>query len=235
MSELQSLKALVGQLEESTNQVETLQAIGKELLTKYVIQLPGNIRIQPLWVEAYYSNAGKKFADPFIHGVDEQKGDENFGKLYFHHKTDDQRSGVDICLPCGAYHLSFLLKYTLVNDEFTTQGQLSRKIREAYNQLSEEKKAEILHREENSTEYIMYTTRIGLGTRNEEDKERKEYQKLPLAIVRDFHKKFVASTSLPGKEKLIKQYLDSSNKTVSEKAAFCRKHLGYCPSEYKEK
>ena len=71
-----------------------LQLIGRMLVTDYVIKI-GNITIEPLWVEAYYSNVAKEFADPFIHGKEEQS---EFGILYFHHKTDDSRGGVDICL-----------------------------------------------------------------------------------------------------------------------------------------
>ena len=71
-----------------------LQLIGRMLVTDYVIKI-GNITIEPFWVEAYYSNVAKEFADPFIHGKEEQS---EFGILYFHHKTDDSRSGVDICL-----------------------------------------------------------------------------------------------------------------------------------------
>lgn len=241
MDELKELKGLVHELEKSTSPVEKLQEIGRELLTEYIILLPDGVEIQPLWIEAYYSNLNedKKFDDPFIHGVDEQKGEENFGKLYFHHKTDDQRSGVDICLPCGPYSLSFLLKYTLVNGEYTTQSQLSGKIRAAYNKLNEKDKSQILRTKQNRTEYIVYTSRIGLDSKKEKDpikREAKEiYQPLPLAIVRDFYKAFPTNLSLPRKEKLIKQYLDSSDKTAAEKSAFCQEYLGYCPSKYKEK
>lgn len=41
------------------------------MVTDYVIKI-GNITIEPLWVEAYYSNVAKEFADPFIHGKEEQ-------------------------------------------------------------------------------------------------------------------------------------------------------------------
>lgn len=251
---MEKLKAMVEELKDSDEKeiIQKLQEIGKEFISNYEIRLEGpkdEIVIQPLWVEAYYSdidsmeayesNIGKKFMDPFIHGADEQKGENNFGKLYFHHKTDDQRSGVDICLPRGPYYLSFLLKYTLVNDLFTTQSQLSGKIREAYNKLDEKKKSEILKRVESATEYVTYTTRIGLNYKDEKDpvkKTQKEhYQQLFLATVRDFHKTFPATPSLPRKETLVKQYLEHSDKTMAEKAAFCKEYLGYCPREYKEK
>ena len=248
MRKVEELKDACGKEEN----VKILQEIGKELVSNYEIKLSNNsLVIMPLWVEAYYadiddidayeSNIGEKFIDPFIHGADEQKGAENFGRLYFHHKTDDQRSGVDICLPCGPYYLSFLLKYTLVNNVFTTQSQLSGKIREAYNKLKEDEQSKILTRVGNETEYeyVTYTTRVGLNSKNEKDpikkQQKEEYQPFLLAIVRDFHKTFTATPSLPRKETLVKQYLNSSNKSMVEKAEFCKTYLGYCPKEYKEK
>lgn len=103
-------------------QVNFLQEIGKKLLTEYVIKI-GDITIKPLWVEAYYSDTNTGFVDEAVHGNECQKN--QYGALYFHHKTDDQRSGVDICLSCGNYYLSYLLKYTLVNGIFKSQAQLS--------------------------------------------------------------------------------------------------------------
>ena len=102
-------------------QVKLLQEIGKELLTDYVIKV-GDVMVKPLWVEAYYFNAGTGFTDASVHRNECQS---QYGVLYFHHNTDDQRSGVDICLSCGEYYLSYLLKYTLVNGAFKTQAQLS--------------------------------------------------------------------------------------------------------------
>ena len=79
-------------------QVKLLQEIGKKLLTEYVIKI-GDITIKPLWVEAYYSDTNTGFVDEAVHGNECQKN--QYGALYFHHKTDDLRSGVDICLSCG--------------------------------------------------------------------------------------------------------------------------------------
>lgn len=264
LSELKEMVKSLADIEETDECVrrerveQQLQKIGKELITNYVIILPGDIVIQPLWVEAYYSdidsmeayesNIGKKFMDPFIHGADEQKGAENFGKLYFHHKADDLRSGVDICLSCGQYYLSFLLKYSLVSDSlvgnmFITQSQLSGKIRTAYNKLSENEQSGILNKIDNRTEYeyVACTTRIGLDPTKEKDSDKKEqkelYKPLRLAIVRDFHKTFFGTKSLPTKETLVKQYLNDPNNTMTmaEKVNFCKAYLGYCPTDYKEK
>ena len=74
-----------------------LQLLGKKLLTEYVIKI-GNIEVEPLWVEAYYSNISKKFSDPFIHGKEEQS---KFCVLYFHHNTDDSRS--EMCIRDRCY------------------------------------------------------------------------------------------------------------------------------------
>ena len=73
-------------------QVKLLQEIGKKLLTEYVIKI-GDITIKPLWVEAYYSDTNTGFVDEAVHGNECQKN--QYGALYFHHKTDDLRSGVE--------------------------------------------------------------------------------------------------------------------------------------------
>ena len=129
--QIRNLENITVSNEDYTAVEKELQLLGKKLLTEYVIKI-GNIEVEPLWVEAYYSNS-------------------KFCVLYFHHNTDDPRSGVDICLSLcdedknkSKYYLSYLLKYTLVNGEFTTQSQLSAKIRKAYNSLSESDKSCIL-------------------------------------------------------------------------------------------
>ena len=66
---------------------EKLQLLGEMLITNYVIKI-GDLKIEPLWVEAYYSNVAKGFVDPFNHGKEEQS---EFGILYFHHNTYDNR------------------------------------------------------------------------------------------------------------------------------------------------
>ena len=124
------LKNKVKELETQTDHdsiVKSLQEIGKLLLTDYVIQVD-DITVEPMWVEAYYYNR-RCFTDPFVHQNPEQK---NFGTLYFHHKKDDQRNGVDLCLSLGDYYLSFLLKYTFVKDRLRSQSQLSPLIRGKY-------------------------------------------------------------------------------------------------------
>lgn len=216
---------------------------GKKLLTEYVIKI-GNIEVEPLWVEAYYSNISKKFSDPFIHGKEEQS---KFCVLYFHHNTDDSRSGVDICLSLcdedknkSKYYLSYLLKYTLVNGEFTTQSQLSAKIRKAYNSLSESDKSCILLNKTfnatNTNDIVGYTTRIGLKATDSNpgtEKIKKSYISLRLAIAKNFDKSYPCEKRLPKLESLADNYL--STHESGNKENWYIDHFGYCPQKYKGK
>ena len=201
-------------------QVKLLQEIGKKLLTEYVIKI-GDITIKPLWVEAYYSDTNTGFVDEAVHGNECQKN--RYGALYFHHKTDDQRSGVDICLSCGNYYLSYLLKYTLVNGIFKSQAQLSSVIQ---HKLREDAK-NVLVREQNPTEVIVCTKRIGIASST--------YKDADLAIARDINQRFVTESgekkSLPQKTELLKAYIDAvysddQLNTEAQKAAISRKLVG---------
>lgn len=251
---MDTLKTLKGQIRDLTKIsnvehdssaliVEKLQLLGNELITKYVIKV-GDVTIEPLWVEAYYSNKNNGFEDPFIHGKEEQS---KFGILYFHHNTDDSRSGVDICLSLcnedkneSKYYLSYLLKYTLVNGEFTTQSQLSAKIRKVYNLLSESDKSRILSNKTfnatNTNDIVGYTTRIGLKATDsdpETEKIKKSYISLKLAIAKNFDKSYSCEKKLPKLESLADNYLstyDSGNKEN-----WYIDHFGYCPKKYKGK
>ena len=218
-----TLENLINQLTSTHDkdaQVNFLQEIGKKLLTEYVIKI-GDITIKPLWVEAYYSDTNTGFVDEAVHGNECQKN--QYGALYFHHKTDDQRSGVDICLSCGNYYLSYLLKYTLVNGIFKSQAQLSRVIR---HKLREDDK-NVLVREQNPTEVIVCTKRIRITS--------SEYKDADLAIVRDINQRFVTDSgekkSLPQKIKLLKAYINavySDDQTITEekKADISRRLVG---------
>ena len=172
--------------EEQPQQIKLLQEIGKELLTEYVIKV-GDITIKPLWVEAYYSDANTGFVDTSVHGDECQK---QYDVLYFHHKTDDPRSGVDICLSFGDYYLSYLLKYTLVNGVFKSQAQLSSMIPQELRNAKN-----VLVKESNPTDVIVCTRRIGIKSSEYKDKE--------LAIARDINQRFVTESgekkSLPQK------------------------------------
>ncbi len=118
MEYLEDLKLLVNELKNNTNkeeQIKILQKIGKTLITEYEIKVDG-IKIEPLWVEAYYYNQDN-FADCNSHLDDKQKN--RFGQLYFHNIG---RRGFDICLSnSDEFYLSFLLKATLIDGKFNTQ------------------------------------------------------------------------------------------------------------------
>ena len=201
-------------------QVKLLQEIGKKLLTEYVIKI-GDITIKPLWVEAYYSDTNTGFVDEAVHGNECQKN--QYGALYFHHKTDDQRSGVDICLSCGNYYLSYLLKYTLVNGVFKSQAQLSSMIP---HELREDAK-NVLVKEQNPAEVMVCTKRIGIASSAYKDED--------LAIARDINQRFATESgekkSLPQKTELLKAYIDAvysddQVNTEEQKAAISRKLVG---------
>lgn len=201
-------------------QVNFLQEIGKKLLTEYVIKI-GDITIKPLWVEAYYSDTNTGFVDEAVHGNECQKN--QYGALYFHHKTDDQRSGVDICLSCGNYYLSYLLKYTLVNGIFKSQAQLSSVIPHELRGTAKN----VLVKEQNPAEVMVCTKRIGIMS--------SAYKDADLAIVRDINQRFVTDCgekkSLPQKTELLKAYIDAvysddQISTEEQKAAISRKLVG---------
>ena len=201
-------------------QVNFLQEIGKKLLTEYVIKI-GDITIKPLWVEAYYSDTNTGFVDEAVHGNECQKN--QYGALYFHHKTDDQRSGVDICLSCGNYYLSYLLKYTLVNGIFKSQAQLSSMIPHELRGTAKN----VLVKEQNPAEVMICTKRIGIMS--------SAYKDADLAIARDINQRFVTDSgekkSLPQRTELLKAYIDAvysddQINTEEQKAAISRKLVG---------
>ena len=201
-------------------QVNFLQEIGKKLLTEYVIKI-GDIIIKPLWVEAYYSDTNTGFVDEAVHGNECQKN--QYGALYFHHKTDDQRSGVDICLSCSNYYLSYLLKYTLVNGIFKSQAQLSSVIPHELRGTAKN----ALVKEQNPAEVMVCTKRIGIMS--------SAYKDADLAIARDINQRFVTDSgekkSLPQKTELLKAYIDAvysddQISTEEQKAAISRKLVG---------
>lgn len=217
------METLINQLTSTHDkdaQVNFLQEIGKKLLTEYVIKI-GDITIKPLWVEAYYSDTNTGFVDEAVHGNECQKN--QYGALYFHHKTDDQRSGVDICLSCGNYYLSYLLKYTLVNGIFKSQAQLSSMIPHELRGTAKN----VLVKEQNPAEAMVCTKRIGIMS--------SAYKDADLAIARDINQRFVTDSgekkSLPQKTELLKAYIDAvysddQINTEEQKAAISRKLVG---------
>ena len=198
---------------------EKLQLLGEMLITDYIIKI-GDLKIEPLWVEAYYSNVAKGFVDPFIYGKEEQS---EFGILYFHHKTDDARSGVDICLSlCNESKI----EYTLVNGEFTTQSQLSAKIRKTYDSLPNQNDILKTSCNKSESDIVGCTTRIGLKVKDSDPlRDTKErYASLKLAIAKNFDKTYFIKKKLPHIESLAYSFLSTYD---SDKEKWCKKHLGY--------
>ena len=158
---MEKLEKLVNELVAESNeekQIKTLQDIGKVLITEYEIIVDG-IKIEPLWVEAYYYNQNK-FADCNTHLDDKQKN--RFGQLYFHNKG---YGGFDICLSnSDEFYLSFLLKATLINGEFSTQTGIYDFLTANDKSESElENKKDILVKKNSPENYeIKYAERVGI-------------------------------------------------------------------------
>jgi len=125
------------------------------------------------------------------------------------------------------YYLSYLLKYTLVNGEFTTQSQLSAKIRKAYYALSNKNDILETSHDESETNIVGYTTRIGLNAKDSDaskEKNKKSYASLELAIAKNFDKTYVVEKKLPRIESLAYSFLSTYD---SDKEKWCKDHLGY--------
>lgn len=221
MTELKKIAMELTETPRGERQIELLQLIGRELLSNYVIKV-SDITIQPLWIEAYYrfNDEVCGFDDSTVHGDERQC---EYDILYFHHKTDDQRSGVDICLsPKKGCYLSFLLKYTLVNGAFTTQSQLSKKI-----PVAARNDVGVLSFDPRPTDMIQFTKRIGITSGN--------YKDSSLAMVRDVNQRYTDASgkeqSLPQKTQLLKEYIDATypeeqKSTEAQKAEISRKLVG---------
>ena len=118
MEPILELKETVRRLEaarDTESQIELLQSLNDQLLTRFCVRLGEGILLLPLWVEAYYYHPGS-FEDSSAHLSPRQK--DRFGRLYIHSKG---YGGADICLSMGADYLSCLLKYSLINVEFLSQ------------------------------------------------------------------------------------------------------------------
>ncbi len=118
MEPILELKETVRRLEaarDTESQIELLQSLNDQLLTRFCVRLGEGILLLPLWVEAYYYHPGS-FEDSSAHLSPRQK--DRFGRLYIHSKG---YGGADICLSMGEYYLSCLLKYSLINGEFLSQ------------------------------------------------------------------------------------------------------------------
>jgi len=157
---MENLKNKVNELENEHNkvkQIRILQRINELLLTKYIIKVNDNFIIEPLRVEAYYYDENK-FIDCNVHRFAKQKGENRFGKLYIHRGW----SGVDICLSCGDYYLSFLIKNSRYKNESLKQIVLSSKLKMLNLDIDELEETMVLIPKPSNNKEVFHTVRKGL-------------------------------------------------------------------------
>ncbi len=193
-------KIVVEKLKEENpkKQIQILQDINTLLLTDYEFRIDDDI-IKPLWIEAYYYHENK-FKDDNTHQAKKQKEDDRFGKLYFHEKG---RGGVDICLSCGDYYLSFLIKYACVNGIFKSQMSLCSYLLKKYKKEYVENLfvLEKIPEEEKNHREVFSSIRKGLT------KESFKYEELAALIgINNKEYKFIYATGF-GKEKIVTEYM----------------------------
>jgi len=110
--------------------IQKLKEINKNFLKEYKIVINynnKNLTMIPIETEIYYYNEKDNkiiFDDGMCHKNVLQKN--NFGKLYFHRRDNDNkikcastknrgRGGVDICISKGDYYLSILIRSAFIN------------------------------------------------------------------------------------------------------------------------
>lgn len=229
MDYLEDLKLLVNELKDKTKkeeQVEILQKIGKMLITEYEIDID-KIKIEPLWVEAYYYNQ-ENFADCNTHLDGKQKN--RFGQLYFHKKG---YGGFDICLSnSDEFYLSFLLKAALINGEFSTQTRICGFLSANNKEKSElEDKENVLVKKDSLKNYnIKYSERVGIT--------KPCYQKEALAMFpievlgeNNYNFTFAHKVLIPLVKEEMQNYKNNSiqKPMESDYKKRCRKIFGWTP------
>lgn len=149
--------------------VKQLQKICDTLLKEYEVKI-GGLTIEPLRLEAYYYHPGQ-FEDPSVHKKDPQK---TFAFLYPHKEGETELEGkgiggVDICLSCGGYYLSFLIKNSRINgDLLCKQIKLNEEVNKELKKIGLEarKAGNVLHPKdprEQGDPRIFHTMRVNLG------------------------------------------------------------------------
>ena len=210
-------------------QIRILQEINKMVLTEYVVQI-GDFTVEPLLVEAYYYNAANGFDDCNTHCSEKQK--RRFGKLYFH---EAGRGGVDICISCGEYYLSLLIKNSLATNNgapcFYRQTQLDELLKG--NGLAEAEEYVLKKRNTKKDDIVFHTVRKGLVKDNCFRNER-------LASVTGFEMKDPAKRRYKfdlekgrSKEYLICEYIQAHPGLFTE-SEFKEKFLDYVPKQIRE-
>lgn len=196
--------------QDEDRQIKLLQNINDTLLDNCLIRVTDDFVIEPLWVEAYYFHPGK-FEDYNTHQKPQQQN--HFSQLYIHSGF----RGVDLCLSCGEYYLSFLLKCSRVDGGFIKQIGLGQHFGAKGIASNHSPKVELMYGS-NGNQPIYHSIRKGL--------KKESYKKKLLAGVKelaekenpfDFPKGF-------GKMKIVAQYLfDHPTDNPEEE---CKKLLG---------
>ena len=228
---MDELKGLVKKLEGLTDKdeiVKQLQIIGRKLVTEYEIKA-GDIVIKPLVVEAYYYNP-ETFPDCNTHMYSLQK---EYNVLYRHSTktgliSNGRVGGVDICLALNSdsdktYHLSFLIKNALIDNEFYKQVALNAKLNSVFNEDDIIRNV-IYKRVEKSNDLSYHCRRVNLA--------KECYKSEELAVFTIESLKTYKLTLEIGKEKLIAQYIYENQIRDEEKAI--KDLLGYSSSSAKE-
>lgn len=208
---MKGLENLVHELQSITSEkeiIQKLQSINTLLLTKYVLEI-GDIKVIPLWIEAYYYDP-KKFCDENTHRSPRQKN--RMGMLYQHtHADTETNGGVDLCLSDGDYYLSFLIKASLIDGEFCKQERTYGKMSKTGLKLEELK--DILICDSRACE-VCHTQRIGLTKASYKDAP---LASLPIDKIKNY--------PFDNKESLVKEYIDSL--LSAERERKCIELLGY--------
>ncbi len=214
MEDLKNLVVGLKNEQDEGEQIKILQQINEFLLTRYVIQI-GNLEIEPLLVEAYYYDGGVSgFKDENCHKQPKQKGEENFGKLYFHKKG---YGGVDLCLSHGDYYLSFLLKCSRIKNHDTICRQTT-----LYDVLKQECEAQLVPKAHGSKSQIVHLPRKGLT------KETYKTESLASLLVNEVIHKPVAVSLAKGKQWTLAKYaIEHQKKEIESATDFLKREKLY--------
>ena len=214
---LDKLKEKVNELKAATSETgRKLREIGDLLLTDFELDLGNGEILQPLRVEPYYF--GTVYCDSNTHGSEKQKGADRFGKLYFHEKG---RGGIDVCLSCGDYCFSYLIKNSRIGETCFKQIDLYEKLAGRKDELEQRM---VLREKEHVEQPVFHTYRVGLVKGPDSE---------PLASLIEIERKGKDGKTLyswqkgNGKEWTITAYLLAHPQ--ADKTAFYKKYLGYVP------
>lgn len=224
---MKDLKESIKELETITDKKEIeskLQLLGEKLINDYYIEVEG-IKVEPLWVEAYYYNE-TRFADCNTHMHDLQKN--RFGQLYFHRIG---HGGFDICLSLSEnYYLSFLLKASLINGKFNRQTDIESSFAEEGKSKETLENAEnILIKRENSLRHdVKFSKRVGVTKSCYAEDELAIYAFDALGN-KEYNFTFAHKDLTPLAVETIKKYKQETNCTKKEGKNKCTELFGWTP------